>query len=71
LDMALGVPLMDTSRARNELGWTATRSAGDALLELLEGMRRGDGISTPPLAPGGDGPLRLREWLTGIGARSR
>ncbi|MDQ3678305.1 MAG: NAD-dependent epimerase/dehydratase family protein, partial [Actinomycetota bacterium] len=41
LDMALGVPLMDTSRARNELGWTATRSAGDALLELLEGMRRG------------------------------
>lgn len=25
LDMALGVPLMDVSRATSELGWTATR----------------------------------------------
>ncbi|MDX6719880.1 MAG: UDP-glucose 4-epimerase [Solirubrobacteraceae bacterium] len=71
LDMALGVPLMDVSRARRELGWSAARGAGDALLELLDGMRRGDGIGTDPLAPGGDGPLRLRELLTGIGGRSR
>ncbi len=71
LDMALGVPLMDVSRAERELGWTATRTAGDALLELLDGMRREDGIATAPLAPGGDGPLRLRELLTGVGARSR
>jgi nucleoside-diphosphate-sugar epimerase len=71
LDMALGVPLMDVTRAERELGWTATRTAGDALLELLDGMRRGDGIATAPLAPGGDGPLRLRELLTGVGGRSR
>ncbi|MDX6679444.1 MAG: UDP-glucose 4-epimerase, partial [Solirubrobacteraceae bacterium] len=71
LDMALGVPLLDVTRAHRELGWTATRSAGDALLELLEGMRRGDGAGTPPLKPGGDGPLRVRELLTGVGARSR
>ncbi|MEA2299309.1 MAG: hypothetical protein QOF77_2245 [Solirubrobacteraceae bacterium] len=71
LDMALDVPLMDISRARRELGFTATRTAGEALLELLDGMRRGDGLPTPPLAPGGDGPLRLRELLTGVGARSR
>jgi UDP-glucose 4-epimerase len=71
LDMALGVPLMDVSRAERELGWTATRDAGEALLELLDGMRRGDGIATAPLAPGGDGPLRLREVLTGVGGRSR
>ncbi|HEY1539049.1 MAG TPA: NAD-dependent epimerase/dehydratase family protein [Solirubrobacteraceae bacterium] len=71
LDMALGVPLMDVARARDELGWAATRSAGDALLELIDGMRRGDGMATAPLAPGGAGPLRLRELLTGIGARSR
>jgi UDP-glucose 4-epimerase len=71
LDMALGVPLMDVSRARRELGWSATHGAGDALLELLDGMRRGDGMRTAPLAPGGDGPLRLRELLTGIGGRSR
>jgi nucleoside-diphosphate-sugar epimerase len=71
LDMALGVPLLDVTRAHRELGWTATRSAGDALLELLEAMRRGDGAGTPPLKPGGDGPLRVRELLTGVGARSR
>jgi len=71
LDIALGVPLMDVSRARRELGWTAKHTAGEALLELLEGMRRGDGADTAPLAPGGDGPARVREVLTGIGSRSR
>ncbi|MDX6718932.1 MAG: UDP-glucose 4-epimerase [Solirubrobacteraceae bacterium] len=53
LDVALGIPLMDVSRARRELGWSATRSAGDVLLELLDGMRRGDGAATGPLAPTG------------------
>ena len=71
LDIALGVPLMDVSRARRELGWTAKHTAGEALLELLEGMRRGDGADTAPLAPGGDGPARVREVLTGVGSRSR
>jgi UDP-glucose 4-epimerase len=71
LDLALGVPLMSVERARDELGWHATRSAGDALLELLDAMRRGDGIATAPLAPGGAGPLRVRELLTGVGRRSR
>lgn len=71
LDLALGVPLMDTTRAREELGWTPRHTAGEALLELIEGMRRGEGLDTPPLAPGGAGPLRVREFLTGVGARSR
>ena len=71
LDLALGVPLMDVTRARTELGWTPTRTAGEALLELIEAMRRGDGLPTAPLEPGGAGPLRLRELLTGVGARSR
>ena len=71
LDMALAVPLMDAGRAQRELGWTPTRSAGAALLELIEAMRRGDGLPTAPLAPGGAGPLRVRELLTGVGARSR
>jgi UDP-glucose 4-epimerase len=71
LDLALGVPLMDVGRARRELGWTPTRSAGDALLELIDAMRRGDGLQTAPLEPGGAGPLRIRELLTRVGARSR
>ena len=71
LDLALGVPLMDTTRAREELGWSPTRTSGEALLELIEGMRRGDGLQTAPLQPGGAGPARVRELLTGVGGRSR
>jgi len=71
LDLALVVPLMDVSRAHAELGWSAQHDAGAALLELLEGMRRSDGVDTPPLQRGGDGATRLREVLTGVGAKSR
>ena len=71
LDLALGVPLMDTTRAREELGWAPRHTGGEALLELIDGMRRGEGLDTAPLEPGGAGPLRVREFLTGVGARSR
>jgi nucleoside-diphosphate-sugar epimerase len=71
LDLALGVPLMDTTRAHEELGWSPRFSSGEALLELIEGMRRGDGLQSAPLQPGGAGPLRVRELLTGVGRRSR
>jgi len=71
LDLALGVPLMDTTRAREELGWNPSRTAGEALLELIDAMRRGEGLDTAPLEPGNAGPLRVREFLTGVGARSR
>ena len=70
LDMALNVPLMDTTRAREVLGWTPRKDAGEALLELIDAMRRGDGLPTPPLAPQTSGPARVREVLTGIGGRS-
>ena len=71
LDLALGVPLMDITRARTELGWSPARTSGDALLELIDAMRRGDGMDTAPLEPGGAGALRVRELLTGVGGRSR
>ena len=69
LDMALAVPVMDTSRAREELQWAPVHSSVDALSELLAGIREGAGFETPPLQPGDGGPLRLRELLSGIGAR--
>jgi hypothetical protein len=68
--MGLAVPVMDTARARTELGWTPQRSSTSALLELLEGMRRSQGIDTPPLAPQAGGPARVRELLTGVGAKN-
>jgi UDP-glucose 4-epimerase len=69
LDMALGSPIMDTGRARRELGWEPAHRSGDALLELLDGMRQGAGVATPPLQPGNAGPLRAREIGAGVGAR--
>jgi hypothetical protein len=70
VDMALGVPVMDTTRARTDLGWEPQRTGGEALLELLRGMREQDGAETPPLKSDGSGPLRIREFLTGIGGRN-
>jgi nucleoside-diphosphate-sugar epimerase len=69
LDMGLAVPVMDTRRAREELGWTPRHSATDALLELIEGMRGSAGLDTPALAPGAGGPARVREVLTGVGRK--
>jgi nucleoside-diphosphate-sugar epimerase len=71
LDLGLGVPLMDSARARAELGWTPQHTAGEAFLELIEGLRDREGIDTPPLAPDTGGPFRVRELLTGVGARDR
>ena len=69
LDMALNVPLMSSERARRELGWEPRRSSDQALLELLDGLRRGRGFPTPPLDPGTGGPVRFREIASGVGAR--
>jgi UDP-glucose 4-epimerase len=69
LDMGLAVPVMDVRRARDELGWSPRRSATEALMELLDGMRAPAGLPTPPLEPRAGGPLRLRELLTGLGRR--
>ncbi len=51
LDMALAVPVMDTTRARTELGWAPRHRGDEALVELVDAMRRGEGFSTPPLEP--------------------
>jgi UDP-glucose 4-epimerase len=71
VDMGLGVPIMDITRAHTELGWTPQRTAADALLDLLDGMRDGAGCETPPLSPQTTAPARVREVLTGVGRTSR
>jgi nucleoside-diphosphate-sugar epimerase len=69
LDMALSVPLLDTGRARTELGWTPTRNAVDTLAELIDGLGHGTDFDTPPLANATTAPARAREFATGVGAR--
>jgi UDP-glucose 4-epimerase len=68
-DAVLRLPLMDTSRARAELGWSPRHSSLDAMREFLQGLRAGAGMGTPPLSPGSGGRLRAREVRTGVGRR--
>jgi len=52
LDMAFSLPLLDSSRARRELGWSPRVDAVTVLHEVLEGMRE--------RASGGTAALRVR-----------
>lgn len=66
LDAVLRLPLMDTTRARTELGWTPRHDSHAALRSLLTGLREGAGGDTAALAS--DTPAgRLREIRTGMG----
>lgn len=51
IDMAFAVPLLDTSRAESELGWTAAKDAVAVLDETIEGMQDGASGSSPVLRP--------------------
>ena len=66
LDLALGVPLLDCTRAREELGWTPTRDALQTVRELLLGVADRAGGRTPPLRTGDRGS----EIRAGVGGKS-
>jgi len=70
VDLALSLPIMDTTRAREELGWNPTRTALEAIGEFLEGLREGGGMDTPPLDPHAGGRFREKEIATGVGQRA-
>ena len=69
LDLALETPLLDTDHARRRLGWTPRHSARDALLELVDGMRRGSSAATPPLSASTRESSQIRKLRTGTGRR--
>lgn len=48
VDMAEGAPIMDTTRAREVLGWTPQVSSLDAIREVLAGLGSGQGIAASP-----------------------
>jgi UDP-glucose 4-epimerase len=75
LDMGLGTPIMDTSRARDVLGWKPERDSRSVLLEFMAGVADRRGGVAPVLQPLASAPLRLldagRRLLTGgIGSDS-
>ncbi len=52
LDLGIGVPPLDTTRARSLLGWRATHSGGDLLREFVAALGSGSGHTGPLLHPG-------------------
>ena len=51
IDLALQTPLLDASRARDELGWSPRFTGLQALEDVLRGIREHAGSDTPPLEP--------------------
>jgi nucleoside-diphosphate-sugar epimerase len=49
LDMGLSVPIMDTTRAREILGWQPRHSSVEAITDVLCGIADAAGEPTPPL----------------------
>jgi UDP-glucose 4-epimerase len=68
-DAVLRLPIMDTTRAQTELGWSPRHSATDAVQEFLDGLRESTGLATPPLDPKAGGRGRAHEFTTGIGQK--
>jgi len=52
LDMGLGTPQLDTTRARTQLEWVARHRGGDVLREFVAALGSGDGHVGPLLHPG-------------------
>jgi UDP-glucose 4-epimerase len=52
LDLGIGVPPLDTTRARTVLDWRATHNGGDLLREFVGALSSGAGHAGPLLHPG-------------------
>jgi nucleoside-diphosphate-sugar epimerase len=51
IDLAFAVPLLDTGRARRELGWSPSTDARTALAQVVAGMADGASTLSPALRP--------------------
>lgn len=67
LDLARQAPLLDTTRAREELGWRPTHDGREALSAVLSGIAAGTGAGTPTLRADRDGRHVVDELRTGQG----
>jgi UDP-glucose 4-epimerase len=69
VELFLSLPVLDSTRAHDELGWAPARSGVEALEALLEGWRTSADLPTPPLSLRAGGPARVEEAATGVGGR--
>jgi nucleoside-diphosphate-sugar epimerase len=68
LELALSLPVMDTTHAEIELGWKPTMPAQEALRAFVAGVAEPRGGPTPRLDTHAGGTLRWRELASGVGA---
>ncbi|MDT7550482.1 MAG: hypothetical protein QOE84_2876 [Actinomycetota bacterium] len=66
VDMGMRLPLMDTTRARDSLGWRPATDAVAAVREIVDAIGSGQGGPSPVLAPRASGPGRLLEVARGL-----
>ena len=66
VDIGRESPLLDTTRARTELGWAPRYDAAQALLETVDAMSAGRGGASPVLRPRASGPHRLLEVVRAL-----
>ena len=71
VDMAMNVPVMDTSKAQRELGWRPEFGARETLRELLNGIADGTGYAGSKLRPRGSWPIGQLPDGSAIGRRLR
>ncbi len=67
-DLVLRIPMLDTGRARDVLGWTPRHDATAAIGAFLAGVH-GEGGPTAPLSEETSGRHRRHEFETGLGER--
>ncbi|TFV60917.1 NAD-dependent epimerase/dehydratase family protein [Mycobacterium sp. PS03-16] len=65
LDMAFSVPLLDTTRARTELGWTASRDSAEAMADMGDGFKHCADTDSPVLSYRGPLTSMLRDLTAG------
>lgn len=70
VDLAVRCPVLDTGRARRELGWSPVHDARDTIREVLEGMADGQGGPTPTLASDAGVADRAQQLASGQGERT-
>lgn len=68
-DALMRLPVISAARAKAELEWQPEHSGREALEAFLEGVRHAAGSTMPPLDPKSSGPLRVKEFKTGIGSK--
>ena len=66
VDIGRQTPLLDTTRARTELGWTPQHDAAQALLETVDAMAAGQGGGSPVLRPRAQAGHRVLEIVRAL-----